>query len=199
MSAPARPSGAKPLRADARRNRERLLDVALRAFSQDGPDVTLDAIAKEAGVGIGTLYRHFPTREALIEAVYRNELAKLCDAAPELLEEMPPDVAMRTWMDRFVDYLATKRGMADALRAVIASGANPYAHSRDRLLGAIGTLLDAGGAAGTLRRGVAAEDVLTGVNGICLATGEPEQREQAGRLLDLLMDGLRHGAPGAPA
>ncbi|TQS26743.1 TetR/AcrR family transcriptional regulator [Microbispora sp. KK1-11] len=199
MSTPARPTGAKPLRADARRNRERLLDVAVRAFSQDGPDVTLDAIAKEAGVGIGTLYRHFPTREALIEAAYRNELAKLCDAAAELADAMPPDVAMRTWMDRFVDYLATKRGMADALRAVIASGANPYAHSRDRLLGAIGTLLDAGGRAGTLRRDVAAEDVLTGVNGVCLATGEPAQREQAGRLLDLLMDGLRHGAPGAPA
>ncbi|GGO06447.1 TetR/AcrR family transcriptional regulator [Microbispora bryophytorum] len=199
MSTPARPSGAKPLRADARRNRERLLDVAVRAFSQDGPDVTLDAIAKEAGVGIGTLYRHFPTREALIEAAYRNELAKLCDAAAELADTLPPDVAMRAWMDRFVDYLATKRGMADALRAVIASGANPYAHSRDRLIGAIGTLLDAGGAAGTLRREVAAEDVLTGVNGICLAAGEPAQREQAGRLLDLLMDGLRHGAPGAPA
>ncbi len=189
--------GTKPLRADARRNRERLLDVAVRAFSQDGPDVTLDAIAKEAGVGIGTLYRHFPTREALIEAAYRNELAKLCDAAAELADAMPPDVAMRTWMDRFVDYLATKRGMADALRAVIASGANPYAHSRDRLLGAIGTLLDAGGRAGTLRRDVAAEDVLTGVNGICLAAGEPAQREQAGRLLDLLMDGLRHKASGA--
>ncbi|KAB8180104.1 TetR/AcrR family transcriptional regulator [Microbispora catharanthi] len=191
--------GTKPLRADARRNRERLLDVAVRAFSQDGPDVTLDAIAKEAGVGIGTLYRHFPTREALIEAAYRNELAKLCDAAAELAEAMPPDVAMRTWMDRFVDYLATKRGMADALRAVIASGANPYAHSRDRLLGAIGTLLDAGGRAGTLRRDVTAEDVLTGVNGICLAAGEPAQREQAGRLLDLLMDGLRHEASGEPS
>ncbi|GGO19970.1 TetR family transcriptional regulator [Microbispora rosea subsp. aerata] len=196
MSTPARPSGAKPLRADARRNRERLLEVAARAFSQEGPDVTLDAIAKEAGVGIGTLYRHFPTREALIEAAYRNELAKLCDAAGELAGTMPPDVAMRTWMDRFADYLATKRGMADALRTVIASGANPYAHSRDRLLGAIGTLLDAGVAAGTLRRDVTAEDVLTGMNGICLAAGEPERREQAGRLLDLLMDGLRHGASG---
>ncbi|MEU7695000.1 MULTISPECIES: TetR/AcrR family transcriptional regulator [Microbispora] len=199
MSTPARPPAAKPLRADARRNRERLLDVAARAFSHDGPDVTLDAIAKEAGVGIGTLYRHFPTREALIEAAYRNELAKLCDAAAELVAEMPPDEAMRTWMDRFIDYLATKRGMADALRAVIASGSNPYAQSRDRLLGAIGTLLDAGAATGVLRRDVPPEDVLTGVNGICLAAGEAAQREQAGRLLDLLMDGLRRGAPGAPA
>ncbi|WP_327045928.1 TetR/AcrR family transcriptional regulator [Microbispora sp. NBC_01189] len=199
MSTPARPTGVKPLRADARRNRERLLDVAVRAFSQEGPDVTLDAIAKEAGVGIGTLYRHFPTREALIEAAYRNELAKLCDAAAGLLEEMPPDVALRTWMDRFADYLATKRGMADALRAVIAAGANPYAHSRDRLVGAIGTLIEAGAAAGVFRRDVAAEDVLTGMNGVCLAAGEPARREQAGRVIDLLVDGLRHGASGATA
>ncbi|MGW5263727.1 TetR/AcrR family transcriptional regulator [Microbispora sp. NPDC004025] len=191
--------GPKPLRADARRNRERLLDVAVRAFSHDGPDVTLDAIAKEAGVGIGTLYRHFPTREALIEAAYRNELVKLCGAAAGLLEEMPPDVALRAWMDRFVDYLATKRGMADALRAVIAAGANPYENSRDLLLGAIGTLLGAGAEAGTLRGDVTAEDLLVGMNGFCLAAGEPAQREQAGRLLDLLMDGLRHAEAGATA
>ena len=84
--------------------------------------MTLDAIARDAGVGIGTLYRHFPTREALVEAAYRNELARLCDAVPELLRDLPPDEATRRWMDRFVDYMTTKRGMADALRAVIASG-----------------------------------------------------------------------------
>ena len=84
-------TGARPLRADAQRNRDRLLEVAVRAFSEDGPDVTLDAIAKQAGVGIGTLYRHFPTREALVEAAYRNELARLCDAAGELLAAEPPD------------------------------------------------------------------------------------------------------------
>src|SRR5271163_2029433 len=123
----------RPLRADAQRNRERLLEAAVRAFSAEGPDVTLDAIAKEAGVGIGTLYRHFPTREALVEAAYRNELGRLCDAADELLATMAADQALRTWMDRFVDYMTTKRGMADALRAVIASGGNPYAQSRDRL------------------------------------------------------------------
>src|SRR5205823_1403423 len=123
----------RPLRADARRNRDRLLDAAVRAFSQDGPDVTLDAIAKEAGVGIGTLYRHFPTREALVEAAYRSELARLCDAAADLLSGMPADAALRTWMDRFVDYMTTKRGMSDALRALIASGGNPYAQSRDRM------------------------------------------------------------------
>src|SRR5580693_9599410 len=98
----------RPMRADAQRNRVRLLEAAVRAFSQEGPEVTLDAIAKDAGVGIGTLYRHFPTREALVEAAYRNELARLGDAVPDLLRTMPADVALRTWMDRFIDYLATK-------------------------------------------------------------------------------------------
>src|SRR6266536_234096 len=139
----------RPMRADAQRNRTRLLEAAVRAFSQEGPDVTLDAIAKDAGVGIGTLYRHFPTREALVEAAYRNELARLCDAAPDLLRGLPPDQAMRRWMDRFVAYMTTKRGMADALRAVIACGGNPYAHSRELLVAAITALLSAGARAET--------------------------------------------------
>ena len=187
-------TGTRPLRADAQRNRDRLLHAAVQAFSQVGPDVTLDAIAKDAGVGIGTLYRHFPTRESLVEAAYRNELARLCDAAPELLRTMPPDEATRTWMDRFVDYMTTKRGMADALRAVIASGGNPYAQSRDRLIAAITTLLHAGAAAGTVRSDVEPGDVLASVSGVSLAAGEPAQRDQARRLLDLLMDGLRYRA-----
>ena len=115
--------------------------------------MTLDAIAKDAGVGIGTLYRHFPTREALVEAAYRNELARLCDAAADLLATLPPDAALRAWMDRFVDYMTTKRGMADALRAVIASGGNPYAQSRDRLIAAITTLLEPARRPAPLRSG----------------------------------------------
>ncbi len=190
-------TGSRPLRADAQRNRDRLLDVAVRAFSQDGPDVTLDAIAKDAGVGIGTLYRHFPTREALIEAAYRNELARLCDAVPDLLRAMPPDQATRAWMDRYIDYMSTKRGMADALRAVIASGGTPYAQSRDRLTTAITTLLQAGAAAGTLRADVEPADVLATLSGVSLAAGEPGQRDQARRLLDLLVDGLRYHAASA--
>ncbi|MFF3442202.1 TetR/AcrR family transcriptional regulator [Streptosporangium sp. NPDC002721] len=192
-------TGPRPLRADARRNRERLLEVAVRAFSHEGPDVTLDAIAKAAGVGIGTLYRHFPTREALIEEAYRSELNRLCDVVPDLLETLPPDEATRTWMDHFVDYMTTKRGMADALRVVIASGGNPYEQSRDRLIEAITTLLRAGAAAGTLRSDVDPVDVVVSMSGVTLAAGEPEQRDQARRLLDLLMDGLRYRAPAAPA
>jgi AcrR family transcriptional regulator len=188
VSAPA----PRPLRADALRNRDRLLDAAVRAFSQEGPEITLDAIARDAGVGIGTLYRHFPTREALVEAAYRNELAKLGDSAAELLRDLPPDEATRVWMDRFIDYLSTKRGMADALRLVIATGANPFAQSRDRLLAAITLLLEAGAAAGAVRADVAPADVLAGLSGVSLAAGGPDQREQARRLLDLLMDGLRY-------
>ena len=185
-------AGDRTLRADARRNRDRLLSAAVRAFSQDGADVTLDAIAKDAGVGIGTLYRHFPTREALIEAAYRSELARLCDGVPDLLQEMRPDEATRAWMDRYIEYMTTKRGMADALRAVIASGGTPYAQSRDRLITAITSLLQAGAAAGTLRADIEPADVLASLSGISLAAGEPAQRAQARRLLDLLMDGLRY-------
>jgi AcrR family transcriptional regulator len=185
-------TGSRPLRADAQRNRDKVLDAAVRAFSQEGPEVTLESIAKDAGVGIGTLYRHFPTREALVEAAYRNELARLCDAVPELLAADPPDRATRLWMDRFVDYMTTKRGMADALRAVIASGGNPYAQSRDRLLAAITTLLEAGAAAGTVRPDVEPADVLASLSGVSLVTAGRGQPDQARRLLDLLMDGLRY-------
>jgi AcrR family transcriptional regulator len=189
-------SHTRPLRADAQRNRDRLLEVAVRAFSSDGPEVTLEGIAREAGVGIGTLYRHFPTREALVEAAYRNELQRLCAAADELAVQGPADEALRAWMDRFAEYMGAKRGMADALRAVIASGVNPYAESRDRLLGAVGTLLAAGIEEGSIRADAQAADVLAGLTGISLAAGERAKREQAGRLLDLLLDGLRYRASG---
>ncbi|MDN5914229.1 MAG: TetR/AcrR family transcriptional regulator [Pseudonocardia sp.] len=203
-------STRRGMRADAARNRELLLDAALAAFAAGGADATLDGIARSAGVGIGTLYRHFPTREALVEAVYRNELDRLCDAADDLLTRMPADEALRAWMDRFVDYMVTKKHMADALRAVVASGGTPFAHSRERMGAAAGRLLAAGAADGTLRsalgrsdhigtdggtRGekpcVGGSDVLVGMSGVCMTAGEPDGRAQAGRLLDLLVDGLR--------
>jgi AcrR family transcriptional regulator len=190
---PAEANQARPMRADAQRNYARLLDAATAAFVEHGADdVSLEEIARRAGVGIGTLYRHFPTREALVEAAYRNELARLCNAVPELLGDLPPDEATRRWMNRFVDYMTTKRGMADALRAVIASGRNPYEHSRGQLIAAITALLQAAGEAGALRRDIEPADVLASLGGVSLTAGEPGQREQAGRLLDLLMDGLRY-------
>jgi AcrR family transcriptional regulator len=184
-------TASRPVRADAQRNYDRLLEVAVHAFAVDGAHVTLDRIAKTAGVGIGTLYRHFPTRDALVEAAYRHELADLCDAVPGLLESLPPDEATRAWMDRFIDYMSTKRDMAEALRAVIASGGDPFAESRRRLVSAITALLDAGATAGTLRSDVDPNDVLVALHGVSLAAGQPNQREQAGRLLDLLVQGLR--------
>ncbi len=183
----------RPLRADAQRNRERVLEAAARAFAEGGTDVTLDSIARGAGVGIGTLYRHFRTRDALVEAVYRNELARLCDSVPDLLDTMPAAAALRAWMDNFVDYMTAKRGMGEALRAVVASGGNPFAHSRDLMVTAITTLIKAGIAQSTVRSDVDPADVLSGVTGVALVAGEPTQRDTAGRLLDLLMDGLRYG------
>ena len=141
----------RPMRADAQRNREQLLAAAVAAFSRAGPEVTLESIARDAGVGIGTLYRHFPSREALVDAAYRSELARLCDSVPELLDAMSADKALRTWMDLFLEYMTTKRGMSDALRMVIASGGNPFAESRARLLAAFTALMQAGAADGTLR------------------------------------------------
>ncbi|ANZ21453.1 transcriptional regulator, TetR family [Streptomyces noursei ATCC 11455] len=182
-----------PLRADARRNRERILEAAVRAFSEKGADVPLDAIAKAAGVGSGTLYRHFPTREALVEAAYRNELARVCDSVTQLLADFPPDRAMRLWMDKFIDYLAAKQGMAEALRAAVASGADPFAESLDRLTTALSDLLHAGAEAGLLRADIDPLDVGLSLSGVALVTGAPDQRERAGRLLDLLLDGLRYG------
>lgn len=183
-------AGSRAMRADARRNRERLLEVALRAFSS-GEGVTLETIARQAGVGIGTLYRHFPTREALVEAVYRGELARLRDTAGELLASQAPDAALRAWMESFADYVAAKHGMAQTLRAIAATGTISPAQTRQTLTAALKRLLDAGAAAGTLRSDVAAGDVLASLTGIFLVAGTPAQREQARRLLDLLMDGLR--------
>ncbi|MFF0430147.1 TetR/AcrR family transcriptional regulator [Streptomyces sp. NPDC004520] len=181
------------LRADARRNRERILEAAVRAFADKGADVAIDTIAKAAGVGSATLYRHFPTREVLVEAAYRNELARVCDSATALLADNPPDKAIRMWMDRFIDYLAAKQGMADALRAAVASGADPFAETLDKLSTAIGALLHAGADAGLLRPDIEPIDVGLSLSGIALITSSPDQRERAGRLLDLLLDGLRYG------
>jgi AcrR family transcriptional regulator len=185
-------SVARRLRADAQRNREQLLANAVAAFSADGPEITLESIARRAGVGIGTLYRHFPSREALVDAAYRSELARLCDSVPALIVSRPADQALRAWLELFGEYMTTKRGMADALRMVIASGGDPFAESRGRLLAAFGTLLEAGVADGTLRDDISAADVLASASGIWLAAGEPAQRVRALRLVDLLMDGLRY-------
>ncbi|TVT19073.1 TetR/AcrR family transcriptional regulator [Amycolatopsis acidiphila] len=167
-----------------------MLTAAAETFGREGTQASLKAIAREAGVGIGTLYRRFPTREALVEAVYRNEVGRLCAAAPELLEQLPPADALRAWMERFVDFMAAKQGMADVLRAVLLSEEDRL-HTRDLLRSAIATLLDAGTAAGVVRRGLAPNDVLMGLGGITMIAGEEDQRAPATQLIDLLLHGVR--------
>ncbi|MGM7445304.1 TetR/AcrR family transcriptional regulator, partial [Streptomyces tunisiensis] len=146
----------RPLRADAQRNREKILTAAAHVFSTEGLTTHMDRIAKEAGVGSATLYRNFPTREALVEAVYRNEVAQLCGSVPSLLERHPPEEALRAWTRLFLDYVTTKHGMIDALRAIAATGANPYGNSRQLIHTAVGTLMDACAAAGVIRTDVPA-------------------------------------------
>jgi len=177
------------VRADARLNHDRLLAVAAEAFTREGTGASLKAIANRAGVGIGTLYRRFPTREALVEAVYRNEVAHVCAAAPELLATMPPAGALRAWMERFVDFMATKSGMADTLRVVLVSP-DDVMHTRGLLRDAIAILLDAGVAAGTARADVDPYDLLMGLGGVTLIATGPGQRDLALRLLDLLLTGV---------
>ena len=181
------------MRADARRNREALLQAAAELFAEEGTEVSLEAVAARAGVGIGTLYRNFPNRDSLVEAAYRTEVAHLCDAASELLDSNPPDVALAEWMDRFVTYAAAKRGMAGALKAVNAK-TDLYSQTRTQITGAIGGLLEAGVVAGTLRADVEPEDVLRAMGCIWnLGDGEG-WRTQAETLIRIIVDGLRHGA-----
>jgi AcrR family transcriptional regulator len=176
------------VRSDARRNREKLLEVATAAFAAaDGRPVSLESIARDAGVGIGKLYRHFPNREALVEAIYRTELADVAAAAEKLLKRHPPKTALRRWMDRYASFVAAKRGMAESLHAIFESGAMEPTQTRDSLLGALDMLLRAGADDGSLRSDVQADDVVSSLIGLMLASGSPEQ---TGRLLDLLVAGI---------
>lgn len=186
----------RPLRADAQRNREKLLGAAMAAFAEEGEGVALETVAARAGVGIGTLYRHFPNRDALIVAAYRQEVDSLCAAAEELLRSrVVADAALRAWADRFSDYVATKRSMGEALRtAVSSSDSSVFADTRERILGALRLLLDAGVADGTLRADVRPEDVMCVINAAWFLPDGPQWRETAGRMLDLVIDGLRYGA-----
>ncbi len=182
---------SRPTRSDATRNREILLAAATRAFASSATEPSMRAIAREAGVGMATLYRHFPTREALVDAVYRDQVERLTAGARELLATLPPAEALRGWMDLFAAWVATKRGMLPTLLAMVDSGAMAHAESRGELIAALATILDAGRAAGDLRPDADAEDVAASLVGILTVAGAPDRAGQAQRLLDLLMDGLR--------
>ncbi|MGW6280261.1 TetR/AcrR family transcriptional regulator [Kribbella sp. NPDC055071] len=178
-------------RADAARNRGQLLAVATRVFASADTEPSMRSIAREAGVGIATLYRHFPTRESLVDAVYRDQVVRLTTGARELLGRMPPATALRHWMDLFGDWVATKNGMLDTLVAMIESGEISHGQARTELLTAITTILDAGHAAGDLRSDVTADDIAAALIGIFTVAPRPDREATAGRLLNLLMDGLR--------
>ena len=188
------PTHDKPLRKDAARNREKLLAAAVELFAERGTDGSLEEVAKRAGVGIGTLYRHFPTRDALVEAAYRNEVAQLRAAADELLAELPPDEALEAFMRRFVDYGTAKRGMRDALQSIAGGSTALFSETRGQVTDAVAVLLAAGAEAGTLRADVEAEDVLRAMGAIWMVADGEEFPEQAMRILRLVLDGLRYRA-----
>ena len=144
-------AGDKPLRADAQRNRDKLVEAAAAAFAEHGVDTSLEDIARRAGVGIGTLYRHFPTSEHLVEVVYRHEVEALCAAADELARQHAPDVALAEWMQRFVDYIAAKRGMANSLRILLTTNSDLFAEASGRIPLALRRLVDAAIADGSIR------------------------------------------------
>jgi len=196
-TAPLPHTSNRALRADVQRNHQRLLEAALDAFTKQGIDASLEAIARTAGVGIGTLYRHFPTREALALAAYQHDVERLCEGAETLLETLTPDAALREWLARFSDYIITKRGMSDVIRAMLSDPQPFYAglNVRARVLSAVTTLLHRGTAAGLIREDIDAEVVLLAMIGVWYTSTEQTTARQASQLLDLLVDGLRWRSP----
>jgi len=184
---------AKPgrkLRADSIRNRELLLDAATQIFSAGGPQASLEAVARQAGVGIATLYRHFPTREALFEAVYRHEVDHLGELAEKLGGDDPVE-ALRTWLHANVRLVAAKKGMIEGLQLVAHGSSELKAYSFERLTGAIRLLLDRAVAADKIRSDVSAEDLLRTLVGIFYSQTAAEWHPTALRLVDIFVDGLR--------
>jgi len=185
----------EPLRADAQQNRARILAVAVEAFTESST-ASLNSIAKKAGVGIGTLYRHFSTREALVLEVYRHEVQQLVEAAPVLLATMPPLDALRAWLDRAAHYGMTKAGLADAFSTMTTSHEGLAAETYGLVLGALSLLLHANEQAGSIRAGLDPADVLVLMSFLWRIEPIGDWRSRSDRLLDLFMDGLRAGAPG---
>jgi AcrR family transcriptional regulator len=184
----------RPMRADARRNRDRIIAVAAKAFAEHGPDAYLEDIARDSGVGIGTLYRHFPTRDALFVAVHRAEITRIAERAGELLGQHPPDGALELWLGEFLGFMQAKQGMAEVFRSVMSTGDNPFLDLRAAVADAANRLLTAAQEDGA-RPPLDAFDLLTMVHGISLATDDPDQAQ---RLLRLITDSLA-GTGSAPA
>jgi AcrR family transcriptional regulator len=184
-----------PQRSDAQRNRERILKVALAELARSA-DVPLSTIAKKAGVGQGTFYRNFPSREALVLEVHRQEVQQLVDGAAELLRTLEPDRALRAWLDHLARYATAKAGLADALRRATAATGAPAKPGSALLVAAIERLLTANHDAGTIRPDVTADDVVLAIAGVWQLDPQGDWQPRAARLFDLVMRGLRTGAPG---
>ena len=178
-------------RADAVRNRERVLAAAKAVFSAGGPEASLEAVAKQAGVGIGTLYRHFPTRQDLFETVYRREVQQLVELAEELKSAPAPVDALRRWLRSNVEFVATKKGMSAALALTVHGSSDLAAFTFDRLTSAVGALLDRAIAAGEIRSDISPEDLLRALVGMCYMHDQPGWQKSVMRLLDVFVDGLR--------
>ena len=184
-SVPRRP------RADAQRNRERILEVAKEAFTSSGADTSLDDIAKQAGVGAGTLYRHFPTRDALLEAVYRTEVEKLAAAEKEFARTMPPVEALRAWMLLFVDYIAAKQLIAPALNTVVGGPSKLYEATTGLVVGAITALVERAIESGEIRLDLEPMDLLRALVGVSYVASTPDWPQSAKRLVEILILGSR--------
>jgi len=183
-------TGRRP-RADAARNRERLLEAAKAVFAAGGPQASLEAVARQAGLGPGTLYRHFPTREALFEAVYRREVEQLVELAGQLAGCPAPVAALRRWVRANVEFVATKKGMAAALALAAHGSTELSAYTSDRLTGAVRGLMDRAAAAGELRGDVGPGDLLRLLVALCYGSDVPGWQENVLRLLDVFIDGLQ--------
>jgi AcrR family transcriptional regulator len=190
------PDGApRGWRADARLNRERLLTAAKAAFADVGADVSLEEIARRAGVGIATLYRNFPSREAILEAVYRRDVEYHSARATMLLETMAPGDALHEWMRCALDYAATKKGMSSALASIKDGSSELYAYSSRLYRDAVTLLVQRATESGDIREGVDPMDLLGALGGFAQGSGRADWRARALRLIDLLMDGLRSKPP----
>jgi AcrR family transcriptional regulator len=190
MPAKAAKPARKP-RTDALQNRERILEVAKQAFTRSGANTSLDDIAKQAGVGPGTLYRHFPTREALLEAVYHTEVGKLAAAERELSAKLPPVEALRSWMLLFVDYIAAKHLIAPALNTIVGGPSKVYEASRAQISGAIEALVKRAVKSGDIRKDLDPFDLLRALIGVSNVASTPDWQQSARRLVDILITGSR--------
>ena len=182
----------RPVRADARRNTDALLEAALAVFASSGVDAPVREIAEKAGVGIGTVYRHFPQRADLIAAVFRREIDACADAAPILAAKHKPGEALARWMERYASFVATKRGLAPALHSGSPAFDGLRAYFEQRLQPALRTLLDAAAAAGEVRADIEPDDLLRAVGSLGMQSNDGGP-ERARRMVALLVDGLRYG------